>query len=92
MIPLETREIRGLSIKAAMGFILGWSSLMATMIMQFSSIRSEIRDNKKDSEVALKMMQYQVDNIRQTTELNSIQIQDLKKERVNDEKFNNQIK
>lgn len=89
MEPIDQKEIRGISVKTAIAVFVGWSSLMFTIIGKTSSIESTIRNNKKDTEVDNKMLQYQIDNIKQSTELNSIQIEDLKNQRYSDHETKN---
>ena len=86
MEPIENKEVRGITGKLAFAVFFGWSSLMCTTIFYMTSIKSEIRDNRKDAETDKKLLQYQIDNIRQTTELNNIQIKDLNK-RIDDQEI-----
>ncbi len=84
MQSLETKEIRGLSAQTIIGVFAAWSTLLIAVLSSKSSIETKISENKKDMEISNKMLQYQIDNIRQTTELNSIQIQEIKNQRDTD--------
>ena len=88
MEPIENREIRGITARAGITFFIAWSSIMLTIVLYTGSIKTEmtlikteIILNKKEQESDRTIMQYQIDNIKQTTELNSIQIEDLKNSR-----------
>ncbi len=79
MIPLEKREVRGITISTAFAFFFGWSSIIGTFALGYANLKEGLRDNARERAADKTVRDYEIQALRQTLDLHQIEINDIKR-------------